>query len=179
MPRRPTALHGVAVLLFFPDHRLSNSASIRVDAPGVELIVLLHRIPMVRRETPHLARGAGGALSYRSVSGGSRETLGRSLRPPGSCTTPACIERSVARHARPARLVFHSNRLPNPLHAPLATHVSLRSVETDGDGVRTGPVRADGRAPARGGPARAGKPWSVDAGEGALHHVIGTTLGVG
>ena len=30
---------GVAVLLFFPDHRLSNSASSRVDAPGVELIV--------------------------------------------------------------------------------------------------------------------------------------------
>jgi hypothetical protein len=42
MPRRPTALHGVAVLLIFPDHRLSNSASIRVDAPRVELFVLLH-----------------------------------------------------------------------------------------------------------------------------------------
>jgi len=43
MPRRPTALHGVAVLLFFPDHRLSNSAFIRVDASCVELIALLHR----------------------------------------------------------------------------------------------------------------------------------------
>jgi hypothetical protein len=61
MPRRPTALHGGAVLLFFPDHRLSNNDSFRVDAPGVALIVLLHRFPMVRRETPHLARGAGGA----------------------------------------------------------------------------------------------------------------------
>jgi len=44
MPRRPTALHGGAVLLFFPDHRLSNNDSFRVDAPGVALIVLLHRI---------------------------------------------------------------------------------------------------------------------------------------
>jgi hypothetical protein len=64
MPRRPTTHHGVAgvaVLLFFPDHRLSNNDSLRVDAPGVALVVLLHRIPMVRRETPHLARGAGGA----------------------------------------------------------------------------------------------------------------------
>src|SRR5204862_1214365 len=32
-----------------------------VDALGVELIVLLHRISMVRRETPHLAPGARGA----------------------------------------------------------------------------------------------------------------------
>jgi hypothetical protein len=37
MPRRPTALHGVAVLLFFPDHRLS--ISVRVDALGVDLFV--------------------------------------------------------------------------------------------------------------------------------------------
>jgi hypothetical protein len=43
MPRRPTALHGGAVLLFFPDHRLSNNDSFRADAPGVALIVLLHR----------------------------------------------------------------------------------------------------------------------------------------
>jgi hypothetical protein len=57
--------------------------------------------------------------------------------------------------------------------------VSLRSIEPDGDGVHTGPVRADGRAPARGGPACAGKPWTVDSGEGALHHVIGRTLGSG
>ena len=34
---------------------------------------------------------------------------------------------------------FHSHRLPNLLRAPLATHVSLRSVESDRDGVRTGP----------------------------------------
>jgi hypothetical protein len=67
MPRRPTALHGVAVLLFFPDHRLSNSAFDRVDALGVALVVLMHLVPMVRRETPHLAHGAGGASSYRSV----------------------------------------------------------------------------------------------------------------
>jgi hypothetical protein len=33
--RRSTMLHRVAVLLFFPDHRLSNSASIRVDAPAL------------------------------------------------------------------------------------------------------------------------------------------------
>ena len=69
MPRRPPALHGVAVLLFFPDHRLSNSDFVRVDALGAALFVLLHRIPMVRRETPHLAHGAGGASSYRSVPG--------------------------------------------------------------------------------------------------------------
>jgi hypothetical protein len=43
MPRRPTALHGDAVLLFFPDHRLSNSAFIRVDALGVELFAQFHR----------------------------------------------------------------------------------------------------------------------------------------
>src|SRR6478672_10623112 len=107
MPRRPTALHGVAVLLFFPDNRLSNSARIRVDALGVELSIRLHRIPMVRRETPHLAHGTGGASSCRSVPG-SRESLGRSGRPPGSCTTSLSVERSVARHARPARPVFDS-----------------------------------------------------------------------
>jgi hypothetical protein len=44
VPRRPTALHGVAVLLIFPDHRLSNSACVRVDALGTDLFVLLHRI---------------------------------------------------------------------------------------------------------------------------------------
>ena len=129
----------------------------------------------MQRETPHLALGAGGASSYRSVPG-ARETLGRSLRPPGSCTTSICIERSIARHARPVRLQFLSHRLPNPLHAPLATRMALRSVESDRDGVRTDPVRAEGRAPARGEPAYAGNPWAVESGEGALHHVIGRTL---
>src|SRR5436190_2361778 len=113
----------------------------------------------------------GRVLPLRS--GGSRGTLGRSLRPPGSCTASFCVERSVVRHARPARRVLHSHRPSNPLRARLATQMSLRSVEPEGDGVRTGPVRADGRAPARGGPASAGKPWTVDSGEGALHHVIG------
>jgi|SRR5829696_5412178 len=171
-------LHRVAVLLFFPDHRLSNSVSIRVDAPGVALIVLLHRIPMVRRETPHLAYGAGGACPTAPFRVFAR-TLGRCLRPPESCTAFACIERSVARHARSERQLFLSLCLLNSLHAPLATHVSLRSIEPDGDGVRTGPVRADGRAPARGRPACAGKPWTVDSGESALHHVIGRALGSG
>jgi hypothetical protein len=117
-------------------------------------------------------------VSYRSVPG-LRETLGRSLRPPGSCTAFACVERSVARHARPDRLLFLSHRLPNPLHAPLATHMSLRSVEPDGDGIHAGPVRADGRAPVPGGPACAGKSWTVDSGEGALHHVLGLKFGSG
>ena len=133
--------------------------------------------PMVRRETPHLARSAGGAWSYRSVPS-DRGTLGRSLRPPGSCTTSICIERSVARHARPARLGFQSHHLPNLLHAEMATHLSLRVAEPDREGIRTGSRRADRRAPARGGPARAGMPWTVDSGEGALHHVIGRTLGL-
>jgi len=66
--RRSTVLL-CCVLLFFPDHRLSNSDFVRVDALGAALFVLLHRIPMVRRETPHLARGAGGASSYRSGPG--------------------------------------------------------------------------------------------------------------
>lgn len=171
MPRRPTALHGVAVLLIFPDHRLSNSASIRVDAPGAELSIRVHRIPMVRRETPHLAHGAGGASSYRSVPCG-RETLGRSLRPAGSCTASICIERSVARHARLARLLrFLSDRLPGSLHAPQLMRTALRVVESDRESMHTAPERADGRAPARGVPVRAGKPWTVDSGECALHHV--------
>jgi hypothetical protein len=211
MSRRPTALHGGAcgarTACFFPDHRLSNSASncevIRrcrsldslrslgmtegsLRSLGMTegslrshgMTQTLHRISMVRRETPHLALGAGGACPTAPFRG-SRGTLGRSLRPPGSCTASVCIERSVARHARPARLPFLSHRLPNPLRAPLATHMSLRSVEPDGDGIHTGPVRADGRAPARGGPACAGKPWTVDSGAGALHHVIGITLGSG
>jgi hypothetical protein len=191
MSRRPTALHGGAcgarTACFFPDHRLSNSASncevIRrcrsLDSlRSLGMTQTLHRISMVRRETPHLALGAGGACPTAPFRG-SRGTLGRSLRPPGSCTASVCIERSVARHARPARLPFLSHRLPNPLRAPLATHMSLRSVEPDGDGIHTGPVRADGRAPARGGPACAGKPWTVDSGAGALHHVIGITLGSG
>jgi len=173
MPRRPTALHGiaaVAVLLFFPDHRLSNSAFVRVDALGVAVFVLLHRIPMVRRETPHLARGAGGASSYRSVPGSSREPLGHSRRPPGSCTTPVSIERSVARHARSIRRAFDSH-LPNLLRAPQATRMSLRVAKSDRHGARIGPEHADGRAPARGKPVATGKPWTVDSGEGAWHHV--------
>src|SRR5437764_14979944 len=116
----------------------------------------------------------GRVLPLRS--GGSRGTLGRFLRPPGSCTTSVCIERSVARHARPARLLFLSHRLPGLPHAPLTTQVSLRFVEPDDDGVRTGPVRAERRAPARGKPAYAGDPWAVESGEGALHHVVGVTL---
>ena len=49
--------------------------------------------------------------------------------------------------------------------------MALRSVEPEHDGMRTGPARADGRAPARGKPVRTGKPWAADSGEGALHHV--------
>jgi hypothetical protein len=50
---------------------------------------------------------------------------------------------------------------------------TLRIVESHRDAMRTGhpTERADGRAPARGIPVRAGKPWSVDSGESALHHV--------
>src|SRR5437868_6773560 len=112
--------------------------------------------------------GRGPTAPFR----GSRGTLGRSLRPPGSCTTSSCVERSVAPHARPARLLFSSHRLPNPQRARKATRMALRSVEPDRDDVRAGPVRADGRAPARGGPAYAGKPWAVESAEGAWHHVI-------
>jgi hypothetical protein len=125
---------------------------------------------MVRRETPHLAHGAGGASSYRSVPVDSRESLGRSRRPPGSCTTPVSLERSVARHARPARLPFESH-LPNLPAAPQATRMSLRVAESGRAGIRALPDRADGRAPARGKPVAAGKPWSVDSDEGALRHV--------
>ena len=166
--RRSTVLL-CCVLLFFPDHRLSNSASVRVDALGADHFVLLHRFPMVRRETPHLAHGAGGASSYRSVPGFAR-ALGRSRRPPGSCTTSISIERSVTRHARSVRLAFDSD-LPDLLRAPQATRMALRSVESEHDAMRTGPARADGRAPARGKPVRTGKPWAADSGEGALRHV--------
>jgi hypothetical protein len=113
MPRRPTALHGVAVLLFFPDHRLSNSACIHVDALGVEPSIRLHRIPMVRRETPHLALGAGGASSYRSVPGLAR--VARALPPTtwilhhfhlcravGCPTCSSCATRLRFPSARPA-----------------------------------------------------------------------------
>jgi len=92
-PRRPTALHGVAVLLFFPDHRLSNSAFIRIDALGVEPSIRLHRIPMVRRETPHLAHGAGGASSYRSVPGLARRA--RALPPTTWILHHSCLCRAV------------------------------------------------------------------------------------
>ena len=49
--------------VFFPDHRLSNSGSIFVGAPGAErFMVPLHRVrSMVGCRTPHLAFGAGGA----------------------------------------------------------------------------------------------------------------------
>ena len=49
--------------------------------------------------------------------------------------------------------------------------MSLRVAELDQGGRRTGPERADGRAPARGKPVRTGKPWTVDSGAGALRHV--------
>ena len=112
-PRRPTALHGVAVLLFFPDHRLSNSAFIRIDALGVEPSIRLHRIPMMRRETPHLAHGAGGASSYRSVPGFARRAralppttwilhhfpLCRAVGCPTCSSSPTCLRFASARPA--------------------------------------------------------------------------------
>jgi len=57
--------------------------------------------------------------------------------------------------------------------------MSLRVAESDRHGIRIGPEHADGRAPARGKPVATGKPWTVDSGESALHHVIGRTLGSG
>jgi hypothetical protein len=42
---------------------------------------------------------------------------------------------------------------------------ALRVVESDREGIHTGPERAHGRAPARGVPVRAGKPWAFDSGE--------------
>src|SRR6185369_9046990 len=109
---------------------------------------------------------------------GSRETLGRSRRPPGSCTTSISVERSVDRHTRPACISFHFH-LPDLLHAAQSTRMSLRVAEPDRHGIRTGSrsERADWRAPARGQPVRTGKPWAVDSGEGALRHVNVRTPG--
>jgi hypothetical protein len=64
MSRRPTALHGSACsACFFPDHRLSNSGSLRVGARRAERLVLLVHSCSADGEThtPHLAHGAGGA----------------------------------------------------------------------------------------------------------------------
>jgi hypothetical protein len=153
----------------FPDHRLSNSAFLASTRSASSRSCACIAFPMVRRETPHLAHGAGGASSYRSVPGLVR-ALGRPRRPPGSCTTSLSVERSVPRHARPIRPAFDSH-LSDLLRAPQAMRMSLRSIESGGHGIRTAPERADGRAPARGEPVAAGKPCSVDSGDGALRHV--------
>jgi hypothetical protein len=136
MPRRPTALHGVAVLLFFPDHRLSNSACIHVDALGVEPSIRLHRIPMVRRETPHLAHGAGGASSYRSVPGLAR--VARALPPTtwilhhfhlcravGCPTCSSCATRLRFPSARPASCATDRAHVASSRRARSRSHTYL------------------------------------------------------
>jgi hypothetical protein len=118
----------------------------------------------VRRTTPHLPSGAGGACRTAPVSDVEGDTLRRTTSAPGLCTTAHCIERSVSRHARPARLrSLHHGALVSLVDA---AHASLLL------GTRSAPEHARGRAPARGGPARAGGPWADESGVEDRHHEI-------
>jgi len=104
MPRRPTALHGVAATAdaacFFPDHRLSNSGPLSAGAPGAGRLVMVHRAPpMGETRTPHLAHGAGGACRTAPIRWWRAMRYGASPRNPDPA--PLC----------PAS----SDRYPNPL----------------------------------------------------------------
>jgi hypothetical protein len=121
MPRRPTALHGVAATAcaayFFPDHRLSNSASNRGQISRLAAlarddgaadarrhpersrgICTLPSLPAETR-TPHLAHGAGGACRTAPIRWCEAMRYGASPRNPDPA--PLC----------PAS----SDRYPNPL----------------------------------------------------------------
>jgi hypothetical protein len=136
MPRRPTALHGVAYCCSFPGPSVVKQRLPRVDALGVEPFVRLHRIPMVRRETPHLAHGAGGASSYRSVPGLAR--VARALPPTtwilhhfhlcravGCPTCSSCATRLRFPSARPASCATDRAHVASSRRARSRSHTYL------------------------------------------------------
>jgi hypothetical protein len=174
MPRRPTANHGVAdvadtaVLHFFPDHRLSNSGR-SCGSQSNGLLIRRSAFTSVKRKTPHLALGAGGACRTAPCPMVGDDTLLRTLPTSGLCTTSHCIERSVSPRTRHLRLrVADGTMLPIgvPAHASSLIHV----VHDDPRREHAAPEPARGRAPARGAPAGAGVSWAFESGEGARHH---------
>jgi hypothetical protein len=108
-----------------------------------------------RGETQNAPPGfrAGGACRTAPVSGVDDDTLRRITSTVGPCAPADCIVRSVVRRD------------------PLAWPVRLRF-----DDAHVASDHAHGRAPARGEPARAGMPWTVDSEVGAGRH--GMEIGV-
>ena len=161
MSRRPTAFHGVAcTALFFPDHRLSNSGSRTagcrrcgsLDSPRS-----LGMTPSVIRRRPTWLMAQVGRVEPLRSDGGV-DALRRVLPEPGPCTTVSCVERSVS---EPARSVARHFELLLSIAWLSHSHAAQYAGETDRR-LRTRSPRADGRAPARGGPALAGESWACD-----------------
>ena len=100
-------------------------------------------------------------------SEGRVDALRRVLPEPGPCTTVSRVERSVSEPARSR--ARHFDRLLLSIARLSHSHPALYAGEAD-DRVRTRSPRADGRAPARGGPALAGEPWACDGEMGERGH---------
>src|SRR5215208_1581159 len=109
---------GTAILHFFPDHRLSNSGDIRVGTPGADLVSRAHRAPLVRRRTPHLPCGAGGACRTAPIRWSMAMRYGASPRNPDPAPLcPASSDRCplVLHDAAPA-VVCCSRSLGRAMH---------------------------------------------------------------
>jgi len=111
-------------------------------------------------------------VSNRSDPVARSGPLRRPCSPSGLCTTPSSVERSAARHARPALLPFVSQRAPISDVEPDRRHESLRALGGGHARARTTPGRVDGRAPARDEPAGAGQSMAVEWGDELPHHGI-------
>ena len=160
MPRRPTALHVLRVLRVSSQTIGCQSASSSSSTRSARTVscrscIVLRR--WVKRERPTwLMAQAGRVEPLRSDD--RVDALRRVPPEPGPCTTVCRVERSVPEPARSDARHF----VRSQLSIARLSH-SLVALGRDLDhGLRTRPERADGRAPARDEPAKAGVPWACD-----------------
>ena len=193
MPRRPTALHGVAstacAACFFPDHRLSNSGCPRTrnrrcgsldslrslgttHCPSSRAQAGdLHFALIVETKTPHLLMAQVGRVEPLR-SGDEGDALWRVPSKPGPCTALTCLERSIPELARPAERHVR----PRLLSAIMLAHSRpAHAAVGAGQPPRTRPQRADERARASREPVVAGVPWAFAVELGERGHGIVST----
>ena len=162
MPRRPTTLHGVAVMLC-------------CFLPGPSVV----KQRFIAGETQNAPPGicAGGACRTAPVSGVVRDTLRRITSTVGLCAAPACIVRSVVRRDRVAwlaRLRFDGEavRAMITIREPAHAAALVGAGDDLTQRAHASAKCAHGRAPARGEPARAGMPLTVGSEVEMRCHVI-------
>jgi len=123
--------------------------------------------PGMRNAPPRTWRRWG--VSNRSDPESGGDALRRVPPEPGPCTTVCRVERSVPEPARSDARHF----IRSLLSITRLSH-SLVALGRDLDhGLRTRPEHADGRAPARDEPAKAGVPWACDGAMEERGHEIG------